>query len=472
MKMKHLFYDSTINLKVIKTSKLVLAVIIGLLSSVVIYAFFYVLRETFRIISTSYDQLPQILSKENRDYYNLFFAALSMVFANSIAFNFIFSRPQRIAHRFNSKRKRLLNDNIFLSFNFSYWFTKIGLVFGVFSMCCMDFEFLPYFKSISLLLIVVLYLESLKSFGFFLKNKKRLVFFVIHFSFLLISTFTLSRFDVVNYKALDEVMLKNNPIINLPEADFSEYQDTYQISTNLKLKVDALDMINIYDYERKLSLEDVPDFITTYKQMYREEMIPHMIVNIEADKNIKLKYIKQLERQLLKSNIYKVSYIIKNEDKSFSRVFRKGITKTLNPEFYKMKPKDFVEPPLVPFTNLNKLKKDVVKDSAIISIANDIKFNGVLVNKTKLKSLFLKHQSSDFLFIYDIKDNAIYQNYIDVIASHVEVIKQLRRKYQTIFQNNKYHKPKGFYKEQLMLKKQFPLMIEEKIECFNLKSTP
>lgn len=186
MKLRRLFYDSSVNFRNISISKVVFATVIGICSSIVIYSFFYVLRESFRVMSIWFDYVPQILSEENRSYYNLFFAGLSVVLGNSIALNFVFSKPQKITHTFNSKRKRLLNDNIFLSFNFSYWFAKIGLVFGVFSMCCMDFEFLPYFKNLSFLLLAVLYLESHKSLGQLLHNSQRLKFGLVNFLVLLL----------------------------------------------------------------------------------------------------------------------------------------------------------------------------------------------------------------------------------------------------------------------------------------------
>ena len=81
----------------------------------------------------------------------------------------------------NPKRKRILNDQVFLSFNFSYWFTKMGLVFWVFSMCCMDFDFSPYLGFVSTLLLLVLYLESWKSLSMILKKNR----FKIQFLYLI-----------------------------------------------------------------------------------------------------------------------------------------------------------------------------------------------------------------------------------------------------------------------------------------------
>jgi len=462
MKLRRLFYDSSINFRNIPISKIVLAVVIGICSSLVIYSFFYVLRESFRVMSIGFDFVPQIMSEENRRYYNLFFAGLSVVFGNSIALIFIFSKPQKITHRFNSKRKRLLNDNIFLSFNFSYWFAKIGLIFGVFSMCCMDFEFLPYFKDLSFLLLVVLYLESLKSFGQLLSNSQRLKFVLIHFSFLLLISFSLSKLNIVDYRVLDEMMLENSPIMDFPYSNFhNDDESIYRPTMELKVGVDKNGKIKIYANDKTWSIKDVPKIILLEMASIREETIPFLTVNLIAERNTKIDVIKQLELLMYSVNQRRVSYSVRTDDLLFSRFERRGIVKKITPDILTLKNEADSFPYLDPFF----AKKDNFIETINIKIGKNILFdNKLAVNDEGLISGFIKSYSKTIAFEYDYQEDATYQDYINVLAAHFSAVYKLREDKQTVFLNNPYEWNELYEEEQDELRKQFPIRILEKFD--------
>lgn len=456
MKIKHLFYDSSVNFKNVSVSKIVLAIIIGICSAVTIYSFFYILRETFRFMSIGFGSTPQILSESHRNYYNLFFAGLSVIFGNSIALNFIFSKPQRITHRFNSKRKRLLNDQIFLSFNFSYWFGKIGLVFGVFSMCCMDFEFLPYFKFFSYLLLIVLYLESQKSLGMLLNNSQRLKFVVIHFLTLLVLTFSLSRLNTLDYKRLDSVMLANNPVVDSPFSKFYN-DDVRRYDYDLKIKEDDNGEISVYAQDKEWSLEDVGKIVMKERASRREEMIYFLQASIIADKTTKLKVIKKLELNLLKSNQYNISYIVKTEDYLFDRFERQGIKKRILIDVLDL---DSVKNDNSYFPIMKKKEyEDVIK----VQVGKKIIFDTLEIkNQLELIEKFKNANSKNTAFEYIYQEHTLYQDYINVLGAHLQAVDILRKEKQMVFQKNKYVRTKEFIKEQRALQEFFPVIILEK----------
>ena len=459
MKLRRLFYDSSVNFRNISISKVILAVVIGICSSIVIYSFFYVLRESFRVMSIGFDYVPQIISEENRRYYNLFFAGLSVDFGNSIALNFIFSKPQKITHRFNSKRKRLLNDNIFLSFNFSYWFAKVGLIFGVFSMCCMDFEFLPYFKNLSFLLLVVLYLESLKALGQLLKNSQRIKFVLIHFSCLLLVTFSLSKLNVVDYKGLDKMMLENNPLIDFHYSNFYNDDESYRPSIQLKLKVEENGKINVFAYDEKRLLKDVPSIILKQRASMREENIPYLIVDIIADKHTNINVIKNLELQLYSINQRRVSYTVRTDDFLFSRFERRGIKKRVTPSVLDLRKTSDSFPYLDAFFEKNDNSLDTIK----IKIGKNILIdNKLALNSEDLINRFMQSHSKTIAFEYDYQEDATYQDYINVLAAHFSTVEKLRKEKQTIFINYEYQRDESYDEEQSQLREQFPIIILEK----------
>jgi len=462
MKLRHLFYDSTVNFRNVSISKVALAILIGICSSIVIYSFFYVLRESFRVMSIGFDYVPKIVSEENRRYYNLFFAGLSVIFGNSIALNFIFSKPQKITHRFNSKRKRLLNDNIFLSFNFSYWFAKIGLIFGVFSMCCMDFEFLPYFKNVSFLLLVVLYLESFKALGQLLNNSQRLKFYLIHFLCLLLVTFSLSKLNVVDYKGLDKMMLENNPLMDFPYSNFyNDDESIYRPTLQLKLEVEQKDSINVYSNDKKWALKDVPIIVLGHKATMREEMTPFLTVNLIADKTTKVNVIKDLELLMYSINQKGISYSVRTDDLLFSRFERRGIKKRITPNILDLKKETDSFPHLDMFYNANNNITDTIK----IQIGENILFdNKHIENDEDLVNRFIQSYSKTTAFEYDYHEDTTYQDYIIVLAAHFSAVYKLRENKQTVFLNNPYAWNESYREEQNELKRQFPILVLEKFD--------
>ncbi len=462
MKFKSVFYDSSINLKSISKKRIILAIILLMVSALVIYSFFYILREVFRVMSSGFDGFPNIISEENRNYYNLFFALLSVVFGNSIAFNYIFSRPQKITHRFNSKRKRLLNDNIFLSFNFSYWFAKVGLSFGVFAMCCMEFEVFPYFKEFSFLLILVLYLESIKSFSFFLNNKKRLKFIVLHVLLLSVISLGLSKINVVNYKGLDSVMLENNPIIDLPYSSFSselKYSGNYNVS--IKLKEDSLGILHFYSYKVKYILSDLPTFLNNERSYRREEVIPFLTIRIEANKNLNVYNLKRFEKMLLNSNQRLISYGVQTDEIVFPRYEHAEIRKRLNGNLLNINNAMNLMPASYFDYDLKDTTRTRLKDSVLISIGKTISWNNKIVKNDDLIDKFKRLQSKKTIFIYQIEGEASYQNYITVLSSHFDAIHQLRKLKQTIYNENIYLQSKEYKEEQNKLREEFPIIILE-----------
>ncbi len=463
MKLNRRFYDSSINFKIISVGRVVLAVTMGLFSAFIIYSFFYVLRESFRVMSFGFEQLPNILNESERNFYNLFFAGLSIVLGNSITVLYIFSRPNRILSRLNPKGRRILNDQIFLNFNFSYWFTKIGLVFGVFSMCCMDFNFIPYFKPFAYLLLIVLYLESWKNLSsVFKKNRFRLQF--THLIVLLVLTLALSRVNVINYTSIDKMLLKNNPIIDLPQSNF--YNDTVgwrDPIIRFKVQLDELNRLAIFtEHKNKIMLNDLERTLKMEKLSLREEQVPYLTVAISANKNLDLKYIKMIESELYVIGQYRIVYDVYNNDIEFSRFDKKGIKKRIPPfvlQYRKFFDKSLLTPsPPLPFIEDYIKFKDTIK----IRVGKEIIINGFKASSSTLKSVFKGYINNNTVLEYIYSENTKYQDYITVLSSHFQSVNELREGKQTIF--NKYEFRKAYNEEQGKLRDTFPLYIIETLD--------
>ncbi len=476
MKFQRRFYNDSVDFKKLTVQRIVIGILLGLLSTFIIYSFFYVLRETYRAISLgfmnygfwSFQNGEYILSEEDRSFYNIFFSGLSLIFGNSIAILFVFCKPNKILNRLDPRRKRLLNDQVFLSFNFSYWFTKVGLVFGVFSMCCMDFEFLPYFKPFIYLLLTVLYLETWKNLASVIK-KKRLKIQIIHFLVMLCLTIGLSKIDVVNYKAVDQAYLVNNPIIDFPKSEFYHEKDFFRRDRRLALKLKLNDEgeLDIFTEDRnKIDLGDVKDFIKVEKASFREELIPFLSVSILADKHLNVEFIKMVEAELYLAGIRQVNYEIYTKNLNGGIYFENDIIKRkINKSVLDFKnigvKKDSTFriilsplPPPLPEANY------ALRDTIMISIKKKIKFNDMPISPEIMIDEFKRNINSKTLFLYHINKSITYQDYIVVLSAHNKATNELREQKQTVFSEYDEH----YWDEQYRLKEKYPIIISERLD--------
>lgn len=481
MKFKRRFYDSSINFKNISLKRFVLGIAIGLVSAFTIYSFFYVIRESFRVMSLgfndygfwSFQEEEFILTKSDRNFYNIFFSGLSLIFGNSIALLFVFSRPNKVINKFDSRRKRLLNDQVFLSFNFCYWFTKIGLVFGVFSMCCMDFDFLPYFKPLAFLLLIVLYLETWKNLAFIIK-KKRFKVQLFHLIIVLSLTYGLSKIDIVDYKSIDKASLFNNPKIEFPSSDFFSTNNHYlgrNLEIAFKLKLNESNNLEIYtEYRERINLEDVAYYISSERASRREELIPFLSVRILADEGLNIKNIKTFEAELYSAGVYKVHYEVYNKH-LYETYFENGtIQKRLNKSILEFKVNNLVKNDTIELIQLPPLRLTppeidyAFRDTIMIVIHKKLKMEEKPVSIQTISEEFKKTINTKTLFLYKINKETTYQDYINVLSAHNKAIHELREREQTIFIDSEYNYTESYRKEQLKLKEKYPIRIIEKME--------
>jgi hypothetical protein len=438
------------------------SIVIGLLSAFTIYSLSYVLRETLRIISFDFGLYSNIVSEEDRDFYNLFFALISLIFGNSITLSFLFSRPQKLMSTRSLKRKRIVNEQIFLNFNFAYWLGKLGLMFGAFSMCCMAFPFSSSSRYIAVLLVLVLYLESFKTLNQVLR-KKKWKFLTIHALVLFSLSFGMSKIDIVNYKAIDEMALEANPIVDLPNSFFyQERYGRYYPSVTFKILKNKNNKYTIRnEFNEEIQIHEISSEVNRVRSsVSREELKDFLEIKISADKHIKLNYIKQIEAQFFSSGQYSITYNVYNEDELTRSFKQTGFSKRITPDVLHFRPKDkSFYPPLPPSPipyyppfkdTLNvSVEKLIVVDSLIVP-------NEMLVRK--FKNQFDKDRAVNFI----ISNETIYQDYIIALSAYFKAVHELREKEQTVFYE--YRDYSAFSEEQRKLREKYPIRT---IESYN-----
>lgn len=464
MKLKRRFYDSSINLNKISIERLVLGVVIGLAFAFFIYSFAYLLRELFRLMSNGLGYLPNILSESDRSVYNWFFAALSLIFGNSIAISIILGGTNHYFGKKQFKNRRIINDQIFLNSYFAFLFLKICYIIGVFSMSFTDFNFLPELNYLILLLVLVLYLESWKTLSLVFK-KHRFKYIFIHFLILFFSSYLLSRLDIVNYKRMDNNQLKFKPIIDLPKSNYDNVSwNTYYLDAFLKDKSEEKISFGYYENDLKNTHLDFLDFKLKLHKWYQD----NAAIRISANKDENMSRIKFVENQVRKAKIPYMIFATFEDDILAKRFSNNGIKIKLGAssyqednvmdEFYLNKP------------HFYKVANDLeLKNIIKISISEILKINDSVISKNLLIQEFQQNINDNTIFQYEYDSYTEYQDYMTVLSSHLKAIELLREKHNKVrlkWDNEKlrYTNIERFINEQQRLRFKFPFLVTEKYD--------
>ena len=202
----------------------------------IFYTFQYVLREIFRLIFTSERHDVWLLSEEEVFFYNWFFAALALIIGQAIGVAYIFESPKKFLKGRLNKRNSILNDQRILPYSFLMWFLKLGVVYalllgyGGFHF----FSIYPYLNFPLILVLIVLFFHSWNTIRLKFKGKSYKWMLVSFFGILGLSTI-IAKIDVVDYRAVNESLLKLNMEhtydLQLPSASYSTLFDHHYFTT-------------------------------------------------------------------------------------------------------------------------------------------------------------------------------------------------------------------------------------------------
>ena len=464
MRFKRRFYDATVNFKGISKHRIMMSILIGLGTAFSIYGGFYVLRETFRVMSLGFGYLPIIVIETNRDFYNLFFASLSLILGNSIAIAFLFSRPQSVFSRRNIKRHRIINDQVALNGAFMFWFGKIGLMFGIMSINFLDFPYLSYLYVPFILLVMVMYLETWKTLITVL-GRRKYKWLAIHFTSLAILAFGLSEIDIVDYKTIDESFQKEYSNIELPVGLFYDNDRSYYRGqeVNYKLTLDSNGNLLIVNGEGKqMALNQLREDVREHRNTLREDFAYELTVVLSADKDIDLRHIKEFEAELYAVNQVKIRYLIHNPNTLNQRFVSRSFGRRLPPSTLDFKKPTDVSLPSAPWPEFKATYKDTVR----VDVSSKIKFDEEFVTDAQLVARFQKRINEETGFEYRYSKSATYQDYITVLSAHFKAVQNIRQSKASKgfdISKEKYRFTEEQKKELWELKEKYHVLIIEKI---------
>ena len=209
----------------LSTFKLVSGVVMALLLSFVFYFFSCAMLEAFRVMTLTPEYDIWVPSEKERSFYQLFFAFVSAVFAQSFCLAYWFDGPRRFFEQRHRSAVQIVNGQRNLNWYFLYWFAKVLLcwfcIFG-FPGAFYAFSLYPDFKHLFVLLIIVLFLHPWVAMRQAFK-RKTVKWMALSAALVTVLAFGMSRINVVDYKSLDNTFLSRNVPhrynLELPETD-------------------------------------------------------------------------------------------------------------------------------------------------------------------------------------------------------------------------------------------------------------
>ncbi|WP_405572976.1 hypothetical protein [Winogradskyella sp. Asnod2-B02-A] len=466
MKFNRIFYDSHVNFKSISKKRIVLSFIIGLLSAIILYSFYVVLRETDRMLFLNFENRPIIIPESERQLYNLFFASISMVIGNSIGISYLFSRPQKVFSRRNNKRNRVLNDQAFLGPTFLHWFTKIWFLFCVFTSQFMGSKFIDTFLWPSILLVIVLYLDTWKTLITVIK-KNRWKIQSIHLIVFVVLTFILSRVNFIDYKSLDASMIASNPTVDVPSSLYlnDNYRRYYYDNLVIKMDFDSKHRVSLFNEENeRIEWNDLSRLVLDFNEYSFNSY--STLVRLRANKNIPIKYIKEFEFILLEMNQWRLVYEVVNTDEYTANYYNNQIDKNISPSLQEAFSRAG-KPPRVPGWDFYKEQK--FQDTLSVYISEGIEIDNLEIPQSMLSEKFKNYINKSSIIEYIYGENVTYQDYINVLSAHKIAVWELRatENYEEIdaqIRKNVFSRDEKLYEERDRIQNKFPFRITERFE--------
>lgn len=434
--LNHFFKNTISELPKIPRLQFWFGLIAGLFFAFSFYAVLYLSRESFRILSVNeyFDLL--ILTDNEVNFYNLFYAFVSVIFAQSISFIFWFNQPANLFSKRKYQQKIIVYDQAVLNSFFISWFLKIALVYGIFFGWSLTseyhtFSFYPTYKYVFIFIIIVLYLQTWVSIRRYYK-KQSAKLMAISFIFITVISFGLSKINLINYNEINKIVLSKNLSkkyqLNVPISTFYDIKFENQSLVRKVFVFANPNNINaqplIYYNNQQVNLTDLKQAIEASYSNYNEEyvFIRHFL---HIDKSIKMKYVNELKTALSDVGAYRIAYAVVPQHRVYNMDYYKNHHfSTIIPQFFSSKNK-----------SINKTYRSMTDDKNIIEISF-VETNNYLINNAPclLNDLKLNIQNTiknkpNYILQFKLDENMIFSDYMNMLTNARSAIETLRQEY-------------------------------------------
>jgi biopolymer transport protein ExbD len=420
----------------IPVDRFFLGIFLGFFSAVTFYLFFNVSREVLRVMfseSEYYDLW--ILTDKETWFYNLIFAFISSNLGQGVCFKTWFEGPKRLFSNsyFDFKRKVIYNEAMFFNLNFLNVFAKLAVVYAIWfgeHYCYLIYNISSKYNFVWIILILVMHLEQWKTIRK-VYRKNSIKGFIIFTSAIIILSFSLSFLNPVDYKSFNSKYLSKSidynyqldrPISKYGRFGLNRFLDTdlFFVYSKSTLNYDTLPTIILEN--EVCSINNLPQLI---EQRYSYLESEDFMIQIHCDRNMKMKYLKQLKESLAKAGVKRISLAVTPEKHIYpSRVYRYHGLESYLPDYSYFK-ENHVE-------QITSAKKGNILQIEILS-NNLVSVNDNFVQIENLQVYIKQFYNLNTLkgIQFSTHDNVEYKTYIlvrDNLNETINYLKKLKQK--------------------------------------------
>lgn len=418
----------------LSTFKLVSGVVVALLMSFVFYFFSCAMLEAFRVMTVTPEYDIWVPSEKERSFYQLFFAFVSAVFAQSFCLAYWFDGPRRFFEQRHRSAVQIVNGQRNLNWYFLSWFAKV--IFGWFIFLSIPggfyaFSLYPDFKHLFVLLIIVLFMHPWVAMRQAFK-RKTVKWMALSAALVAVLAFGMSRINVVDYEKLENTFLSRNVYhsygLELPETDVVEKVEHASLCQNvyLVLSKDEADTtaLLVVDGET-VDLKGLSEKMEAWRSCHNEADIPLLTCCLNIDKKLKMKDVDEVLQVLADIRFYRIQYAVVPKHRE------------LDVRYYNFLALHAMRLPIRFYGDsiyqqwaegVGEIPNQIIVTSLGAEAYN---VNGTLVEGTECKSIFkdLIQQDLDYIIRFKVDDEMLYGDYITVMASVREALNELKDEY-------------------------------------------
>ncbi|MEO1258207.1 MAG: hypothetical protein AAFZ15_05395 [Bacteroidota bacterium] len=394
---------------------------IGALFSFLFYSFMYMTRECFRLFSVTEDFDLWILSDPEVNFYNLIFAFIAVVTAQSFVFTYWLDRPKKLFSKKNHQRISVLTDQRFMTWGFLSWFSKVAFIFGflygdVFERGFYVISFYPDFNLLFISFIVIFFLHAWISLRKIL-GKPGIKWMLTSAVIIAIYACCLSKINLIDYKAINDTILSSNVAhthaLELPASNVYEKGGLRSLQERIFL-VDTGQVSgpSVFIYQDKISMDSLHLQVLRIWADYPIHIQRRIGLQLFIHKKIKMKDVNRLKEELSKTGYTNVYYAVVPTGHKFGQgYYRNHFLKMLIPDKVPGIPSLPTPEPTRPE---NTFVINIQIDEKNVFYINEVKTHP-LDMKAALKKLF---QNNEHYFIeLSVHSLAEYGAYIRAISS-------------------------------------------------------
>ncbi len=273
----------------------------GVLYAFALYAFLYVIRETFRVCTATYRFDMWILTDSEVLFYNTIYAFIAVIMGQAECFRIWLNTPKRVFTISGVKRTSIVNDQRDLNWSFMYWMTKLGVMFVIGMGLTMKgyyvFNLYPDYNYLFILIIIVLFMQTWKTLRITYRRNSLKWMFV---SAVIVSVLSLSvsRIDIINYNSINEMFSSKNTVsgykLKVPESNIS-VKYIGGLTIEITLATDEHKEPKVIINNKIVPFDKISSVIDSLKEEH-SDYIFLLRYRIIADSNIEMTYIHQLEK--------------------------------------------------------------------------------------------------------------------------------------------------------------------------------